>query len=155
MCVRVHPIVAFVLLEQLAELVHVQLVQRVQVLRGRLLALLHPNRTSDCGEDTEAREAPCVDQPPGRPEKPLLAHGMDGFSVGHQAKGVLEDATGMEERHGDAHDALQLLLRPAQPRSSGVFHLVEDFVLPKREGWNQVSSADRFSELKVGVCGIC
>lgn len=86
---------------------------------------------------------------PGVPGKPSLAHGVDGFSVGHQAKGVLEDAAGVEEGQGDAHDALQLLLRPAQPRSSGVSHLVKHFVLPKREGWNQMSSADSFSGFKV------
>lgn len=86
---------------------------------------------------------------PGLPGKPVLAHSVDGLSVGHQAEGVLEHAAGVEEGQGDAHDALQLLLPPAQPRSSGVFHLVKHFVLPKREGRNQMSSADSFSGCKV------
>lgn len=69
---------------------------------------------------------------------------MDGSSIGHQAKGVLKDAPGVEERQGDTHDALQLFLCPAQPGSSGVLHLIEHFVLPEREDWHQMSSADSF-----------
>lgn len=84
-----------------------------------------------------------VDEPAGtRQEQAVLAHSVDGSSVGHQAKGVLENATGVEERQGNTHDALQLLLCPAQPGSSGVLHLIEHFVLPEREDWHQVSSAD-------------
>lgn len=75
-------------------------------------------------------------------QKPSLAHRMDGFSVGHQAKGVLENAPGVEERQGNTHDALQLFLGPAQPGSSGVPHLIEHFILPEREDWHQVSSTD-------------
>lgn len=70
---------------------------------------------------------------------------MDGSSVGHQAKGVLKNATGVEERQGNTHDALQLFLCPTQPGSSGVLHLVKHFILPEREGWHQMSSADSFA----------
>lgn len=69
---------------------------------------------------------------------------MDGSSVGHQAKGVLENAPGVEERQGNTHDALQLFLGPAQPGSSGVPHLIEHFILPEREDWHQVSSTESF-----------
>lgn len=145
MCVRVHAVVALVLLEQLAELVHVPLVQRVQLLRPRLLVPLHPNRTPDCREGSSChRKSHHCKWGWG-----LLAHGMDGFSVGDQAEGVLENAAGVEERQRDAHDALQLLLRPAQPRSPGVLHLVKHLVLPEGEGWHQMSSADGRSGLLI------
>lgn len=51
-CVLVHAVVAFVLLEQVAELVHVQLVQGIQFLGRRLPVPLHPNWPSDCREVT-------------------------------------------------------------------------------------------------------
>lgn len=80
----------------------------------------------------------------GGGDQAVLAHSVDGSPVGHQAEGVLKNAAGVEERQGHAHDALQLLLSPAQPGSSGVLHLIEHLVLPEREGWHQVSSAERF-----------
>lgn len=94
------------LLKQLAELLHIELVQPVQLLCCRLVILLHPNRTSNCGEGTDRCDALSVSHGGNRAVKPLLAHSMDGSSVGHQTKGVLENATGVEERQGDAHDAL-------------------------------------------------
>ena len=56
MHVLVHPVVAFVLLKQQAELLHVEAVQAVQLLRGRLVIPHHPNGTSDCREGTEGTE---------------------------------------------------------------------------------------------------
>lgn len=44
MCVLVYSIVAFVLVKQIAKLLHVQLMERVQFLCCRLLVLLHTDR---------------------------------------------------------------------------------------------------------------
>lgn len=52
MCVLVHSIVAFVLLKQIAEFIHVQLVEGIKFLARWLLILLHPNWPSNCREVT-------------------------------------------------------------------------------------------------------
>lgn len=70
----------------------------------------------------------------------LLTDCADGFSVRHEAEGVLENATRVEERQGDAHDALQPFLCPSEPGSSCVFHLVKHLILPKGEDWHQMSA---------------
>lgn len=70
----------------------------------------------------------------------LLTYCMDGFSIRHETKGVLENATRMEERQGDTHDALQLFLYPSKPGSSWVIHLIIHFVFPKREDRHQMST---------------
>lgn len=48
--VFIHAVVAFMLLKQTAELVHVQLVEAVELLGCWLLVLLHCDWTSDCRE---------------------------------------------------------------------------------------------------------
>lgn len=53
-CVFVHSIVLFVLVKQLAELVHVPLVQDIDVLHCRLLFLLHPDWLPHCQEGQRA-----------------------------------------------------------------------------------------------------
>jgi len=35
---------------------------------------------------------------------------VDGLPVGHQAKAVLENSSGVKQRHRDSHDALQPVL---------------------------------------------
>ena len=50
MCVLVHSVVALVLLKQIAEFVHVQLVEGIKVLGRWFLVLLHLNWPSDCTE---------------------------------------------------------------------------------------------------------
>lgn len=57
MNILVYSIVAFVLIEQTAELVHVQLVEGVEFLAGRLLLLLHLDRPANCREATRCRAA--------------------------------------------------------------------------------------------------
>lgn len=51
-CVLVHSIVAFVLLKQIAEFIHVQLVEGIKFLTRWLLIPLHPNWPSNCREVT-------------------------------------------------------------------------------------------------------
>lgn len=54
-----------------------------------------------------------------------LTHGGDGLAVGYKTKAVLEDATAMKEREGDAHDLLQPVLDPAQPGAGRIRNLVK------------------------------
>lgn len=65
---------------------------------------------------------------------------MDGLPVGYKAKGVLENASCMEERKRNTHDLLQVFLYPSKPGSPRVCHLIVHFILPKRENWYQMSS---------------
>lgn len=76
-----------------------------------------------------------------------LTYGCDGFSVGHETKGILENPTCMEERQGNTHEALQTFLCPSKPGSSLVPHLIKHFVLPKGEDWHQMSTGRCFSKI--------
>ena len=74
----------------------------------------------------------------------VLTYCIDGFSVGYETKGVLENSTCMEERQGDTHDALQPLLYPSEPASSFVSHLIVHFILPEGIHWNQMSTEKNY-----------
>lgn len=78
-----------------------------------------------------------------------LTNSVDGFSVGHQAKTVLENSSCMEEGQRDAHDALQALLNISQPGSARVLHLIEDFVLSKRIYRNQMGAEMTKTVIKI------
>lgn len=73
----------------------------------------------------------------------ILTNSVDGFSVGHQAKAVLENSSCMEKRQRNTHDALQALLNISQPGSARVFHLIEEFILSKRIYRNQMGAEMR------------
>lgn len=86
----------------------------------------------------------------------LLTHCIDGSSIRHETKGVLENATCMEQRQGDAHDFLQPFLCPPKPGSSWVFHLIKHFILPKREDRHQMSAGkvDILNEMVVALINL-
>lgn len=65
---------------------------------------------------------------------------MNRSPVGQKTKGVLENATSMEQGQGDAHDALQPFLYPPEPGSFWVFYLIINFILSEGKNWHQVSS---------------
>lgn len=60
MCIFVHAVVALVFLKNVAELVHVQLVEGVELLGCWLFVPLHPNGSSNCKEVTRCRTAELV-----------------------------------------------------------------------------------------------
>lgn len=148
MFVLVYSVVAFVLLKQIAEFVHVQLMESINVLSCRLFILHHSNGLPHCREATGCRATTvyfiyCLMQCQtvtfsfafysshslkmysvtlntsaswDRRDQGLhvvmtkqscfLTYCVDGPSVGHETKGVLENATSMEQREGDTHEAL-------------------------------------------------
>lgn len=48
----------------------------------------------------------------------------------------------MEEGQRDTHDALQLVLNPAETGASRVPHLVKQLVLSKGEDWHQMGTTE-------------
>lgn len=72
----------------------------------------------------------------------LLTHSVDGLPVGHDTIAVLENSPCVEEGQRDTHDALQLVLNPAETGASRVLHLVKQLVLSKREDWHQMGTME-------------
>lgn len=73
---------------------------------------------------------------------------VDGFPIGHQAKAVLKDPSGMEQGKGEPHHLLQSLLHRSKPRAFRVADLFKQFVFTKGKNWNQVSTMHQCSLYK-------
>lgn len=66
--------------------------------------------------------------------------GVDGRPVGHQTEAVLENSSGVKQRHCYSHDALQAVLQLPQRRAGGILDLIKQLVFSKRKDRNQLSS---------------
>lgn len=73
----------------------------------------------------------------------VRTHSVYGFPVWQQPKAVLENTSGVKERHGHAHNPLEAVLHASEGGASGVLHLVKEFVLSKREDGNQPRSTHK------------
>lgn len=105
---------AFVLLEELSEILQVNFMKTLDVLTAGTRSL----------DDWD-----------------WLPHdGVYGLPVGYQAETVLENSSGMKQRHGYSHDALQSVLQPPQRGAGRVLDLIKQLVLSKGEDGNQLSS---------------
>lgn len=56
---------------------------------------------------------------------------MNGFPVWQQTEAVLENPSGVKERHSHAHNPLEAVLHAAEGGASRILHLIEELVLPK------------------------
>ena len=63
--------------------------------------------------------------------KLLRTYSVDGIAEGDETERVVEDAAAVEDGRREAHQALEPLLKAAQPRTLGVVRLTEEIVFPK------------------------
>lgn len=110
-----------VLLEELGQTLQVGAVETLDVLRtgtgvlGHRDGLSNWNRTRKSSESEPKscfyRVLTCsTSQRDGFFRTWGRTDGVDGLPVGHQTKAVLENSSGVEQREGDSHDALQAVL---------------------------------------------